>query len=89
MARMSNKLTGRDFSTSSSAPTSSIQHTVNHSTLISGDTREVDYLLNCKFRSWLSKLDRMKICAKIMSGMMLLYFLCFFLFYMHLKNYFI
>ncbi|XP_059653076.1 serine/threonine-protein kinase TOR-like isoform X1 [Cornus florida] len=42
MARMSNKLTGRDFSTSS-VPTSSIQHAIDHSTLISGDTREVDH----------------------------------------------
>jgi hypothetical protein len=50
MARMSNKLTGRDFSTSSSAPTSSIQHTVNHSTLISGDTREVDHGLSVKLQ---------------------------------------
>ncbi|XP_062176298.1 serine/threonine-protein kinase TOR isoform X2 [Alnus glutinosa] len=50
MARMSNKLTGRDFSTSSSAPTSSIQHVVNHSTLISGDTREVDHGLSVKLQ---------------------------------------
>lgn len=47
MARMSNKLTGRDFSTSS-ASTSSIQHAVDHSTLISGDTREVDHGLSVK-----------------------------------------
>ncbi|KAL3576221.1 hypothetical protein D5086_021504 [Populus alba] len=40
MARMSNKLTGRDFSTPSFTA-SSIQHAVDHSSLISGDTREV------------------------------------------------
>lgn len=48
MARMSNKLTGRDFSTCSSVSASSIQHAVDHSTLISGDTREVDHGLNVK-----------------------------------------
>lgn len=50
MARMSNKLTGRDFSTSSSVPTSSTQHAVDHSTLISGDTREVDHGLSVKLQ---------------------------------------
>ncbi|CAK7330253.1 unnamed protein product [Dovyalis caffra] len=39
MARMSNKLTGRDFSTPSLSA-SSIQHAVDHSSLIFGDTRE-------------------------------------------------
>lgn len=50
MARMSNKLTGRDFSTSSSVASSSIQHAVDHSTLISGDTREVDHGLSVKLQ---------------------------------------
>ncbi|KAF6153006.1 hypothetical protein GIB67_021611 [Kingdonia uniflora] len=52
MARMSNKLTGRDFSTASSASgtTSSIQHTVDHSTLISGDIREVEHGLSVKLQ---------------------------------------
>ncbi|XP_043711300.1 serine/threonine-protein kinase TOR [Telopea speciosissima] len=52
MARMSNKLTGRDFSTSSSVSgsTSAVQHTVDHSTLISGDTREVDHGLSVKLQ---------------------------------------
>ncbi|KAJ6751102.1 hypothetical protein OIU85_001610 [Salix viminalis] len=49
MARMSNKLTGRDFSTSSSTA-SSIQHAVDHSSLISGDTREVDHGLSVKLQ---------------------------------------
>ncbi|KAJ4958930.1 hypothetical protein NE237_026041 [Protea cynaroides] len=52
MARMSNKLTGRDFSTGSSVSgsTSAVQHTVDHSTLISGDTREVDHGLSVKLQ---------------------------------------
>ncbi|KAI4295808.1 hypothetical protein L6164_035812 [Bauhinia variegata] len=50
MARMSNKLTGRDFSTCSSVSTSSIQHTVDHSSLISGETREVDHGLSVKLQ---------------------------------------
>lgn len=50
MARMSNKLTGRDFSTCSSVSTSSIQHAVDHSTLLSGDTREVDPGLSVKLQ---------------------------------------
>ncbi|KAG2704801.1 hypothetical protein I3760_05G022000 [Carya illinoinensis] len=48
MARMSNKLTGRDFSTCPSVSTSSIQQSVDQSTLISGDTREVDHGLSVK-----------------------------------------
>ncbi|KAL5787993.1 hypothetical protein ACOSP7_004942 [Xanthoceras sorbifolium] len=50
MSRMSNKLTGRDFSSCSPIPTSSIQHAVEHSTLISGDTREVDHGLSVKLQ---------------------------------------
>ncbi|EEF44131.1 fkbp-rapamycin associated protein, putative [Ricinus communis] len=50
MARMSNKLTGRDFSPSSSISASSIQHAVDHSSLISGDTREVDHALSVKLQ---------------------------------------
>ncbi|KAK9286670.1 hypothetical protein L1049_015071 [Liquidambar formosana] len=50
MSRMSNKLTGRDFSTCSSVSTSSIQHAVDHNTLISGDTREVDHGLSVKLQ---------------------------------------
>ncbi|XP_010245613.1 PREDICTED: serine/threonine-protein kinase TOR isoform X2 [Nelumbo nucifera] len=52
MARMSNKLTGRDFSTGSSMPgtTSYMQHTLDHSTLISGDAREVDHGLSVKLQ---------------------------------------
>ena len=49
MARMSNKLTGRDFSTSSFTA-SSIQHAVDHSSLISGDSREVDHGLSVKLQ---------------------------------------
>ncbi|KAJ4823015.1 hypothetical protein Tsubulata_009220, partial [Turnera subulata] len=49
MARMSNKLTGRDFSTSSLSPIS-IQHAVNHSSLLSGDAREVDHGLSVKLQ---------------------------------------
>lgn len=51
MARMSNKLTGRDFSSGSSVlgAASSIQH-AEHSTLISGDSREVDHGLNVKLQ---------------------------------------
>ncbi|KAK7308127.1 hypothetical protein VNO77_41724 [Canavalia gladiata] len=49
MARMSNKLTGRDFSTCSSISNSSL-HAVDHSTLISGDTREVDHALSVKLQ---------------------------------------
>ncbi|XP_034226738.1 serine/threonine-protein kinase TOR isoform X3 [Prunus dulcis] len=50
MARMSNKLTGRDFSACSSVASSSIQHVVDHSTLISGDSREVDHGLSFKLQ---------------------------------------
>ncbi|XP_019183667.1 PREDICTED: serine/threonine-protein kinase TOR isoform X1 [Ipomoea nil] len=49
MARMSNKLTGRDFSTSP-APMSSAQHALDHSTLISGETREPDHGLSVKLQ---------------------------------------
>lgn len=50
MARMSNKLTGRDFSACSSVSNSSLQHAVDHSSLISGDTREVDHALSVKLQ---------------------------------------
>lgn len=50
MARMSNKLTGRDFSTCSSMSTNAIQHAVDHNTLISGDTREVEHGLSVKLQ---------------------------------------
>ncbi|ONK75401.1 uncharacterized protein A4U43_C03F16470 [Asparagus officinalis] len=52
MARMSNKLTGRDFSSGSSVSgvASSIQYTDHHSALISGDTREVDHGLSVKLQ---------------------------------------
>ncbi|KAL1355438.1 serine/threonine-protein kinase TOR isoform X1 [Arachis hypogaea] len=50
MARMSNKLTGRDFSTSSAVLNSSLQHAMEHSSLISGDTREVDHALSVKLQ---------------------------------------
>lgn len=51
MARMSNKLTGRDFSSGSSVSgaASSAQYP-DHSTLISGDTREVDHGLSVKLQ---------------------------------------
>ncbi|KAM7263834.1 hypothetical protein ACFE04_001517 [Oxalis oulophora] len=49
MARMSNKLTGRDFSTCSSTPTTT-QQAVDHSTLIAGDTRDVEHGLTVKFQ---------------------------------------
>ncbi|KAM2081286.1 hypothetical protein ACFX1T_034942 [Malus domestica] len=48
MARMKSKLTGRDFSAGSSVSSSSIQHAIDHSTLISGDSREVDHGLSVK-----------------------------------------
>ncbi|XP_022148800.1 serine/threonine-protein kinase TOR [Momordica charantia] len=50
MARMSNKLTGRDFPTCSSMSTTSVQQAVDHSTLISGDSREVDHGLSVKLQ---------------------------------------
>lgn len=49
MARMSNKLTGRDFS-ATSATSSSLQHALDHSTLISGETREADHGLSVKLQ---------------------------------------
>uniref|UniRef100_A0A6N2L582 Serine/threonine-protein kinase TOR n=1 Tax=Salix viminalis TaxID=40686 RepID=A0A6N2L582_SALVM len=49
MARMSNKLTGRDFSTPSLSA-SSTQHAVDHSSLIPGDIREVDHGLSVKLQ---------------------------------------
>ncbi|KAF4383625.1 hypothetical protein F8388_014125 [Cannabis sativa] len=51
MARMSNKLTGRDFSTCSSvSSTNAVQLSVDHNTLISGDTREVEHGLSVKLQ---------------------------------------
>ncbi|XP_052193242.1 serine/threonine-protein kinase TOR isoform X2 [Diospyros lotus] len=50
MARMSNKLTGRDFSSGSSGATNSTQHAVDHNTLTSGDTREVEHGLSVKLQ---------------------------------------
>lgn len=50
MARMSNKLTGRDFSACSSLPYSSIQYSLDHGTMISGDTREADHGLSVKLQ---------------------------------------
>ncbi|XP_062082941.1 serine/threonine-protein kinase TOR [Humulus lupulus] len=51
MARMSNKLTGRDFSTCSSvSSTNAVQQAVDHNTLISGDTREVEHGLSVKLQ---------------------------------------
>ncbi|KAL5560921.1 hypothetical protein UlMin_030668 [Ulmus minor] len=50
MARMSNKLTGRDFSTFSSASPNSIPHAVDHNTLLTGDTREVEHGLSVKLQ---------------------------------------
>ncbi|KAJ6385559.1 hypothetical protein OIU77_028693 [Salix suchowensis] len=49
MARMGNKLTGRDFSTPSLSA-SSTQHAVDHSSLIPGDIREVDHGLSVKLQ---------------------------------------
>ncbi|CAN4107822.1 unnamed protein product [Withania somnifera] len=49
MARMSNKLTGRDFA-ATSASSSSLQHAQDHSTLISGETREADHGLSVKLQ---------------------------------------
>ncbi|KAG5625291.1 hypothetical protein H5410_010509 [Solanum commersonii] len=49
MARMSNKLTGRDFA-ATSASSSSLQHPLDHSTLISGETREADHGLSVKLQ---------------------------------------
>lgn len=50
MARMSNKLTGRDFSNCSPVSNSSIQHVLDHSTLVSGDTREPEHGLSVKLQ---------------------------------------
>ncbi|KAL3538768.1 hypothetical protein ACH5RR_002134 [Cinchona calisaya] len=50
MARMSNKLTGRDFSTGSSVSNISMQNALDHSTLISGDTREPEHGLSVKLQ---------------------------------------
>lgn len=50
MARMSNKLTGRDFSTCSSVSSSSTPHALDQSTLISGDTREPEHGLSVKLQ---------------------------------------
>lgn len=52
MARMSNKLTGRDFSSGSSVPgiTRSSQQVVDHSTLISADTCEPEHGLSVKLQ---------------------------------------
>lgn len=51
MARMSNKLTGRDFSSGSSASgPSSMQHAADHSSLVSGDTREAEHGLSVKLQ---------------------------------------
>ncbi|EYU37539.1 hypothetical protein ABFS82_02G047600 [Erythranthe guttata] len=47
MARMSNKLTGRDFS---SLPSNSVQHSLEHSTLIPGDIHEADHGLSVKLQ---------------------------------------
>ncbi|XP_075074115.1 serine/threonine-protein kinase TOR-like isoform X3 [Nicotiana tabacum] len=49
MARMSNKLTGRDF-TATSTSASSLPHALDHSTLISGETREADHGLSVKLQ---------------------------------------
>lgn len=49
MARMSNKLTGRDFA-ATSASSSSLQLALDHSTLISGETREADHGLSVKLQ---------------------------------------
>lgn len=50
MDRMSKKLTGRDFSTCSPASTGSIQLGIDQTTLISGDTREIDHGLSVKLQ---------------------------------------
>ncbi|KAL8097331.1 hypothetical protein AgCh_030462 [Apium graveolens] len=47
MARMSHKLTGHDFSTSS-ASANSTQHALDHNNLISGESHEVDHGLSVK-----------------------------------------
>ncbi|KAL3747797.1 hypothetical protein ACJRO7_016586 [Eucalyptus globulus] len=47
MARMKDKLTGRDFSNSSFSSISN-QHTLNHCNLTSGDSHEVDHGLSVK-----------------------------------------
>lgn len=49
MARMSNKLTGRDFA-ATSASSSSLQLALDHGTLISGETREADHGLSVKLQ---------------------------------------
>lgn len=49
MARMSNKLTGRDFSNCSSISNSSMQHALDQSTP-SGDTREPEHGLSVKLQ---------------------------------------
>lgn len=49
MARMSNKLTGRDFSAASSS-TGATQHGADNSNLASGDAREVEHGLSVKLQ---------------------------------------
>lgn len=52
MAKMSNKLTGRDFSSGSlaSGVGNSIQHTPDNGNLVSRDAREVDHGLSVKYQ---------------------------------------
>lgn len=50
MARMSNKLTGRDFSTCSSVLNTSLQNAVDHNSLGAGDAREIDHALSVKLQ---------------------------------------
>lgn len=49
MARMSNKLTGRDFA-ASSLSASAAQHAMDHSNLLSADSREVEHGLSVKLQ---------------------------------------
>lgn len=50
MARMGHKLTGRDFTSSSLAPANSIQHALDHSNLISGESHEVEHGLSVQLQ---------------------------------------
>lgn len=71
MARMSHKLTGRDFSSGSalSGADNSTQHGSEH--LVPGDAREVEPGLSVKVQvqNLILQATSHEICVKIMSGM--------------------
>ncbi|KAJ6985134.1 hypothetical protein NC653_023190 [Populus alba x Populus x berolinensis] len=89
MARMSNKLTGRDFSTPSLSA-SSIQNAVDHSSLISGDIREVDHGLSVKLQVQkliIQAMSHENLCQNYVGydANLPSHLFCSLLFYAHLK----